>query len=135
MRKNDRGAAAVELALLLPLLLLILFGIVDFGRMLNYKLTITHAAREGVRAASVGKTASDVTTKVTTAASADGMSVYLDAPQVCPNPTGQAVVVVHLTGGFTFLTPLNAIAKSFSGGSTVGTSGVPISAAVTESCA
>ncbi|NNE97248.1 MAG: pilus assembly protein [Acidimicrobiales bacterium] len=48
-RSRQRGAAMVELALLLPVLTLILFGIVEFGRAFNAKLTISHAAREGAR--------------------------------------------------------------------------------------
>lgn len=46
----QRGVAAVEFALVLPLLLLILFGIIDFGLMLYDKAMITNAAREGARA-------------------------------------------------------------------------------------
>lgn len=45
-----RGVAAVEFALILPLLLVILFGIIDFGLMLYDKAVITNAAREGARA-------------------------------------------------------------------------------------
>jgi Flp pilus assembly protein TadG len=52
---DDRGAAAVELALVLPILVLLLFGIVEFGRGYNAKVTLTHAAREGVRALAIGK--------------------------------------------------------------------------------
>ena len=48
-RHDDRGASAVEFALLLPVLLLIVFGIVDFGRAFNAQITLTQAAREGVR--------------------------------------------------------------------------------------
>ena len=48
------GAAAVEMALVLPLLLLLVFGIVDFGRALNLQITLTQAAREGVRPAALG---------------------------------------------------------------------------------
>jgi Flp pilus assembly protein TadG len=44
-KPRDRGAAAVEFALLLPLLLLLVFGIIDFGRALNAEITITQAAR------------------------------------------------------------------------------------------
>ncbi|HYN92989.1 MAG TPA: TadE/TadG family type IV pilus assembly protein [Pilimelia sp.] len=51
---RDRGAAAVELALVTPLLLLMLFGIIDFGRMLNAQIALTEAAREGARAAALG---------------------------------------------------------------------------------
>jgi Flp pilus assembly protein TadG len=39
----------VELALLLPVLVLLVFGLVEFGRAYNAKVTVTHAAREGVR--------------------------------------------------------------------------------------
>lgn len=50
-RKNHRevGAALVEFAILLPLLLMLVFGIVEFGRGYNNQVTLTHAAREGVR--------------------------------------------------------------------------------------
>src|SRR5688572_16139706 len=44
-----RGHGAVEFALLLPLLLLIAFGVLDLGRILHASITITNAAREGVR--------------------------------------------------------------------------------------
>jgi Flp pilus assembly protein TadG len=47
--RSDRGAAAVEFALILPLLILLLMGIVQFGRVLNTQITLTGAAREGVR--------------------------------------------------------------------------------------
>lgn len=48
-RGNERGAAAVELALVVPLLLLLLLGIMEFGRAYNAQITLTQAAREGVR--------------------------------------------------------------------------------------
>ena len=35
------------MALVLPLLLFVLFGVIDFGRMLNTQITLTEAAREG----------------------------------------------------------------------------------------
>jgi len=52
-RANDRGAAMVELALILPILVLLLFGIFEFGRAYNAKITLTHATREGVRVLSL----------------------------------------------------------------------------------
>lgn len=48
-RESERGAAAVEFAILLPLLLLLVLGIAEFGRAFNAQITLTQAAREGVR--------------------------------------------------------------------------------------
>lgn len=53
-RFDNRGQALVEFALLLPLVMLILVGIVEFGRAWQAKQTLTDAAREGARAAVVG---------------------------------------------------------------------------------
>ncbi|MGO4247408.1 TadE/TadG family type IV pilus assembly protein [Paenarthrobacter sp. RAF54_2] len=52
-KKKERGAVAVEMAILLPLLLLILIGIMEFGRVLNVQVSLTEAAREGARYAAV----------------------------------------------------------------------------------
>ena len=46
---GERGAAMVELAIVLPVLLLLVFGIIEFGRLYNAQVTLTHAAREGIR--------------------------------------------------------------------------------------
>lgn len=50
-----RGQALVEFALVVPLLLLILYGIVQLGFLLNGFITVQEAARIGVRAASLGQ--------------------------------------------------------------------------------
>ncbi|HEX5631377.1 MAG TPA: TadE family protein [Acidimicrobiia bacterium] len=47
--KHEDGAALVEFAIVLSLLVLILFGIIEFGRAYNAQATLTHASREGVR--------------------------------------------------------------------------------------
>ena len=59
-QNKERGAAAVELALIAPLLFLLVFGIIEFGFIFNRWITVTHAAREGVRIYALpGKTAAD----------------------------------------------------------------------------
>jgi hypothetical protein len=53
MRKkiaSQKGAALVEFALVLPILLVLVFGIIEFGVMLYDKAVITNASREGARA-------------------------------------------------------------------------------------
>jgi len=46
---NNRGQELIELAILLPLLLLISFGVLDLGRLYHAAITIANAAREGAR--------------------------------------------------------------------------------------
>lgn len=53
--KNQRGAAAIEFALVLPVLIMLLMGIIGFGALYNNYLAITHAAEEGARLAMVGQ--------------------------------------------------------------------------------
>lgn len=50
MLMNQKGASAVEFALVLPILILLLFGIIEFGLVLFDKAVITNASREGARA-------------------------------------------------------------------------------------
>jgi Flp pilus assembly protein TadG len=50
-RRGSRGQSAVEFALVAPLLFLLIFGIVDFGRAMFYQNEITNATREGARIA------------------------------------------------------------------------------------
>jgi Flp pilus assembly protein TadG len=52
--RNEDGAAAVEMALVLPILLLLVFGIIEFGFIFNRYISVTHAAREGVRLLALG---------------------------------------------------------------------------------
>ena len=53
--QDQSGAALVEFALVLPLFLLLLLGMFDFGKAFNYWIDGTHLSHEGVRYAAVGK--------------------------------------------------------------------------------
>lgn len=53
---GERGAVAVEFALILPVFLLLLLGIMEFGRAYNAQLSLTHAARESVRTLAISNT-------------------------------------------------------------------------------
>jgi len=48
-KAGERGAALLELAMVTPLLLLLIFGVADFGRALYTNIAIRDAAQEGVR--------------------------------------------------------------------------------------
>lgn len=54
---RERGASVVEFAFVLPLLLVIVFGIIEFGIILFDKAVLTNASREGARAGIVVGTA------------------------------------------------------------------------------
>jgi len=60
LTREEKGASAVEFALILPILVLLLFGIIQFGIAYNNYLAITHAAREGARLAAVGKYSEEI---------------------------------------------------------------------------
>ncbi|MBA3022216.1 TadE/TadG family type IV pilus assembly protein [Propionicimonas sp.] len=59
VRARERGAAAVEFALVLPILVVILLGVIDFGLAMNAQAITANAAREGARTASLGGTAAE----------------------------------------------------------------------------
>ena len=53
-KTTERGAVAVEFALLAPVLVMLLLGITEFGRAYNVQGTLSSAAREGVRVMAIG---------------------------------------------------------------------------------
>lgn len=88
--RRQRGAAAVEMAIMMPLLLLVLAGIVDFGRFFFTEIQLANAAREGARAAVVSEVGVDVTPRVLAAAPAvTGLMVDVEP---CAGADGDATV-------------------------------------------
>lgn len=57
--RKEKGQGLVELAIILPLLLIILLGTIDFGRVFYAYVTITNASREGARYGSLYPTRID----------------------------------------------------------------------------
>jgi Flp pilus assembly protein TadG len=72
IRGDERGQTMVEFTLVIPVLLLVLFGIIQFGITFNNYLTLTDAVRAGARTAAVSRLSStptaDTVNKVKTAA-------------------------------------------------------------------
>lgn len=58
-RTRERGAAVVEFALIMPILLILVFGIISYGYMLSFRQAISQAAAEGARAAAVAQRDAD----------------------------------------------------------------------------
>lgn len=62
--KDSRGQSLVETALITPLIILLLAGIIDFGLLFNNYLIISNASREGARLAAVGMDDSGIVTRI-----------------------------------------------------------------------
>jgi hypothetical protein len=103
---RDRGAAAVEFALILPVVLLVIFAIIDFGRMLNAQITLTEAAREGARAAAlVDKPAGEARAKL---AGEPALGTIAPVVSDCSDPAAVSAVV-DIAYEFEFITPLGLL--------------------------
>jgi Flp pilus assembly protein TadG len=64
LRESDAGQSLVEFSMILPIFLILLFALVDFGRGFYSWMVITNAAREGARAAAVQSDAATVDSKI-----------------------------------------------------------------------
>jgi Flp pilus assembly protein TadG len=103
-RRSDRGAAAVEAAFVFPVMILLVFGIIDFGRMLNAQLNVTEAASQGVRVAAFG---GDPTSRVAQIAGADAA---IEDLTICAVPADlEEDAQVTVTYRFEFATPVGAL--------------------------
>jgi Flp pilus assembly protein TadG len=63
--KRRGGQTLIEFALVVPILLALMIGILEFGWLTKNTMTLASAAREGARAAAVGKTTSEIVTRTT----------------------------------------------------------------------
>jgi Flp pilus assembly protein TadG len=109
---GESGVALVEFALVLPLLLILLFGALDFGKAFNYWIDGTHLANEGARFAAVDKNPGSGTLQqyiqqqADTPELRDGGTASVPSPlEVCVEfPAGTAEVgdPVHVTASVTY---------------------------------
>ena len=140
---RDRGAVAVEMALVLPVLLFVLMAMIDFGRGFNAQILLSQAAREGVRLASLNPVASStlqqsnsdfgdakILDRVTNAAGSlgtftksCGTPTSFSGPYACitycTTATGTASdtqATVVLTSYFTWITGISGMSKLFGAG-------------------
>ena len=107
-QKHERGAAAVELAIILPILLTLLFGIIEFGRAYNASIVVTHSAREAVRKVALGATDAQAITAGQLAGNSlpGGVSVAsISAADSCPANVLDQKAKTTVTYPFTFEIP------------------------------
>jgi Flp pilus assembly protein TadG len=115
----------VEFALVLPILLMLIFGIIDFGRAYNAKISLTQAAREGARVRALGGDAVATTNRVQQAAGFLAGSVSVDSGVPCPTvPLSSDVATVKATYTFSYITPIGALVGFASGPVTLTGKGV-----------
>jgi Flp pilus assembly protein TadG len=126
-RKRGRGERAqghVELAFILPVFLIVVFAVVDFGLGLRAWITITNSAREGARFAAVScaTTGADLTLVQDKAVDTSaGLLTTGDVTVVnCPGGSTESVLVT-VEYGYDLITPLAGLMTLLSGGSIPGT--------------
>lgn len=104
--RKDDGQAMVELALILPVLLLIIMGIIEFGFMFNNYLTLNNVSREAARYASLGGTDSEAVVRATEIApNLDSAKLTIViTPSESSRGRGDSVEVV-VTYQYSLLTP------------------------------
>ena len=106
-RQDQRGAAMAEFVIVAPVLIMILFSIIEFGLVINRVQTFNAAAREGARVASLQ---SSTQSEIEDAASdtLDGLSLGISETitvlQLCSQ--GPSTVTVEVTGPYTIQIPL-----------------------------
>ena len=115
-RKNgEKGQALAEFALLVPIFLILLFAIVDFGMGFYSWISITNAAREGARLGAVLATQTQVEDRVyqTVNLPNEGTKMTVTVTNAQGQP-GESVVV-KVDYGYDLITPLAGVVSFVSG--------------------
>jgi len=81
-RRSQQSQALIEFALVSPVLLLLIFGVIDIGRAVFYYDTLNHAAREGARVAV--KASSQMPTNASVLTAVLGQVVGVNVTEPCP---------------------------------------------------
>ena len=105
--KKKRGQAIVEFALILPVFILLFFGIVEFGLVFHQYLVVTAASREGARVAALGGSDAETLTMVNTSAASINSGQLTTTITPANRVKGQTVSV-QVTNPVTIRAPLIA---------------------------
>lgn len=104
--KKKSGQAIVEFALILPVFILMLMGLLEFGLFFNSYINVTFASKEGARIASLDTNATTQTVESSiTATMPSSGTVTVTVSPPAPRVTG-ATVTVTVTRQHTFMTPI-----------------------------
>jgi len=94
--KEEHGQALVEMALVLPLFLLLLFGVMEMGRIGYTYITVSNAAGAGGRMATIGGTNPEIETAIKNAASSlspTSLTITITPTLLSQRYSGQGVTV------------------------------------------
>ena len=118
-RRRERGQSLVEFALVLPIFLLVVFAIVDFGMGFRAWISVTNAAREGARVGAVRGTCDAIRTQVKNTSgglvNSDGQ-VTIKSPTVddCDTSAGEDIEVI-VTYDYQLVSPLGGMLSILGG--------------------
>jgi len=114
--QRERGQGMVEFVLVLPIFLLLVFAIVDFGMGFHAWLTVTNSAREGASLGAVRGTQAQIVQRVQdTSDSLDPSNMTITVTNAQGTP-GESIVV-DVDYDYTLITPLDSVLGMVSGGS------------------
>jgi len=115
-RKNgEKGQALVEFTLLIPIFLLLLFAIVDFGMGFHAWITVTNSAREGARLGAVSAAQTDIMDRVYQTADLPNESTQMTVTVTNAQGSPGTSVVVEVDYDYDLITPLAGLIQFFSG--------------------
>ena len=103
--RRERGAAAVEFALVMPILLTLALGIVEFGRAYNVQTTLAAAAREGARTMALKNNVVDAKESSKLALSPAVPSPEAVVINIVPSATGGCTANLNATVTLTYSLP------------------------------
>lgn len=119
IRKNkdgEKGQSLVEFTLIIPIFLLLVFAIVDFGMGFHAWISVTNAAREGARIGAVGADDTTIEARVRdTVGGLDDEDLSVNITNAQGDP-GEAVSVT-VEYDYELITPLSGLLGIVSGGS------------------
>jgi Flp pilus assembly protein TadG len=107
IRRDEKGAAAIEMAFALPILLLFVYGIFQFGVILQANAGMQHALGEGARLATLYPKPADSVIQSKMANKVFGMNIGTFSPPTVATPSGCATcrdltVTYSVTPSFLF---------------------------------
>lgn len=117
LRTARRGGAVVEMAVVSPLLLMMIFGMIEFGYVFMMAQSITNAAREGCRTATLpGATDTDIQNRVSQALAPTGLQVTSSMVTITHATTQNPVVQVWVRVPYEQVTLLGVLPSSLFAG-------------------